>query len=193
MPPNPWISAPSVNRKFQAFATSTMSPMRPISSSQDWLEQSSLLLKAHPSTTRISSKYSIGTPITSPKSKKLNSEPRNTGPPGSGPTPSQSTQPRATFTLKTFDPVSGVCLKYQTDKAAEVGRLVAYLGSLGRSMCGLPDKVEDVTMIDTAAGGEENADTTPASVAATESKGSSGQSGQQQGGGGGKKKKKGKK
>ena len=52
------------------------------------------------------------------------------------PTPSQ--QPRANLTLKTYDPVSGVCLKYETDKAAEVGRLVAGLGQLGKGMCGLP-------------------------------------------------------
>jgi len=34
-------------------------------------------------------------------------------------------------------------LKYQTDKAAEVGRLVASLGRLGRNMSGLPEQVED--------------------------------------------------
>jgi hypothetical protein len=45
--------------------------------------------------------------------------------------------------LKTFDPKSGVCLKYQTDKAAEVGRLVASLGRLGRNMSGLPEQVEE--------------------------------------------------
>lgn len=42
--------------------------------------------------------------------------------------------------LKTYDPVSGVCLKYRTDKAAEVGRLVASLGSCGRVMAALPER-----------------------------------------------------
>lgn len=46
--------------------------------------------------------------------------------------------PRATLILKTFCPHSGVCLKYKTCKAAEVGRLVQMLGSLGRTMSGLP-------------------------------------------------------
>lgn len=55
--------------------------------------------------------------------------------------------------LKTYDPVSGVCLKYRTDKAAEVGRLVAALGSCGRVMAALPEKrVEDEAG---AGGGEE--------------------------------------
>lgn len=59
--------------------------------------------------------------------------------------PSQSHQsqpPKATLTLKTYDPVSGTCLKYQTDKQAEVGRLIAALGSCGRLMAALPPKEE---------------------------------------------------
>lgn len=40
--------------------------------------------------------------------------------------------PKATFTLKCYDPVSGVALKYKTEKAAEVGRLVAAMGRLAR-------------------------------------------------------------
>lgn len=50
--------------------------------------------------------------------------------------------PRATLTLKTYCPESGVCLKYKTDRAAEVGRLVAGLGRLGRHMAALPEKTE---------------------------------------------------
>lgn len=46
--------------------------------------------------------------------------------------------PRANLILKTFCPHSGVCLKYKTSKAAEVGRLVQMLGSLGRNMSGMP-------------------------------------------------------
>ena len=44
--------------------------------------------------------------------------------------------------LKTYDPASGACLKYKTDKAAEVGRLVGALGKCGRVMAELPPKVE---------------------------------------------------
>lgn len=47
--------------------------------------------------------------------------------------------PRASLIIKTFDPLSGVCLKYKTTKAAEVSRLVQLLGSLGRKMAALPD------------------------------------------------------
>ncbi|KAL9100383.1 MAG: hypothetical protein Q9163_004226, partial [Psora crenata] len=45
--------------------------------------------------------------------------------------------PKAKLTLKTYDPVSGTCLKYTTDKAAEVGRLVVALGRCGRAMAGM--------------------------------------------------------
>ena len=38
------------------------------------------------------------------------------------------------MTLKTYDPVSGTVLKYRTDKAAEVGRLIAGLGKCGKVM-----------------------------------------------------------
>ena len=51
----------------------------------------------------------------------------------------QPAVPRAIIVLRTFDPVSGVCLKYSTNKAAEVGRLLSSLGRLARSMCGLSD------------------------------------------------------
>jgi len=51
-------------------------------------------------------------------------------------------QPRAYIELKTYDPESGVALKYKTDKAAEVGRLIASLGRLGRHMAALPEIAE---------------------------------------------------
>ena len=41
---------------------------------------------------------------------------------------------RARLTLKTYDPVSGTVLKYRTDKAAEIGRLIAGLGKCGKVM-----------------------------------------------------------
>lgn len=46
--------------------------------------------------------------------------------------------PRANITLKTFEPGSGICLKYKTDKEREVGRLIASLAKLGRQMATLP-------------------------------------------------------
>ena len=50
--------------------------------------------------------------------------------------------PRAVLELKTYDPESGACLKFKTDKAADVGRLVGGLGRLGRHMAALPPKTE---------------------------------------------------
>ncbi|CAD0105899.1 unnamed protein product [Aureobasidium uvarum] len=69
-----------------------------------------------------------------------------------------ATEPKpivALLELKTYDPVSGTTLKYKTDKAAEVGRLIAAMGTLGREMAALPEKKEDVIMADAGAEGTE--------------------------------------
>jgi hypothetical protein len=94
--------------------------------------------------------------------------------------------------IKTYDPVSGVALKYKTSKAAEVSRLVQMLGGLGRRMAALPQKLQDEPMPDAepeaAAGAGSAQAPVPGAAAAT------GGQGQGSAGGGGKgKKKKGKK
>lgn len=80
-----------------------------------YLHQSSLLIQAYP-TARLSTKYSL-------PPKKATSTPDPT---------TEKRTPAATLTSKTFHPESGICLKYQTDKAAEVGRLVTGLGKLAK-------------------------------------------------------------
>lgn len=113
--------------------------------------------------------------------------------------------PRAVLVLKTYDHESGACLKFKTDRAAEVGRLIAGLGRLGRHMAALPEKAEgrssfrggnengcltrpDVLMED-ARLDSQTADAVPATTAPPEAKPPL----QTGGSGGGKKKKKGKK
>ncbi|KAK2062525.1 hypothetical protein LY76DRAFT_589387 [Colletotrichum caudatum] len=103
--------------------------------------------------------------------------------------------PRGSLVLKTYDPVSGVALKYHTTKAAEVSRLITCLGTLGRTMSTskAPVEVKDEPMADAAnstggaarvpAAGED----TPVGGAANAPTPASA------GGGGGRKKKKGKK
>jgi Signal recognition particle 9 kDa protein (SRP9) len=99
-----------------------------------YLHQSSLLIQAYPTTTRITTKYSL------PRRPNPKSKSRTKPVP---PAPSESATidttskphrerlpPSATLTLKTFEPGSGICLKYKTDKAAEVGRLLTGLGRL---------------------------------------------------------------
>ncbi|KAL9003847.1 MAG: hypothetical protein Q9188_003308 [Gyalolechia gomerana] len=110
------------------------------SDSQQWLHQSSLLLSARPTTTRITTKYRISPPPPARKRKattisQADSEITTPNPP---PAQQQPATSRAHLVLKTYDPVSGACLKYTTDKAAEVGRLVAALGKCGKIMSGLP-------------------------------------------------------
>ncbi|MCJ1337913.1 hypothetical protein MMC09_003197 [Bachmanniomyces sp. S44760] len=105
---------------------------------QQWLQQSTLLLEARPTTTRIVTKYTLAKPI--PRSSKAK-EPTTTTTPVAAPSSSTSAVPnpsRGHLILRTYDPVSGVCLKYRTDKAAEVGRLIAALGRCGRLMAALP-------------------------------------------------------
>ncbi|KAI9678648.1 MAG: hypothetical protein M1817_005705 [Caeruleum heppii] len=112
--------------------------------SAEWLQQSALLIEARPSTTRITSKYTL--PHTSKPAKPA--KPTKTTKPSDSCASAQNTKssdpstsaptPRplsALLTLKTYDPVSGVVLKYRTNKGAEVGRLVGALERLGRGMC----------------------------------------------------------
>ena len=175
---------------------------------QAWLEQSSLLLSARPTTvrpespcstlpfankiqTRITTKYTIKPP---PPPKE---SPTSTTPEPSQPSQlSQPLQPKAFLTLKTYDPVSGACLKYKTDKAAEVGRLVASMGTCGRIMAALPEKLEETDVMEGVDGGVPVPEEKAVKPATKDSKGGQAKGGTAGGGGvgvgGGKNKKKGK-
>ncbi|EEH40443.1 hypothetical protein PAAG_02498 [Paracoccidioides lutzii Pb01] len=160
-----------------------------LSTSQEYLEQSALLLEAYPDTTRITTKY------TYPTSKKSQSTAKLKPPTTATPTPSATLDPTsaptslapATLTLKTFHPTSGICLKYHTNKAAEIGRLIAGLGKLAS---GAPV----IETVETTKADEEMVDA-PAYVpvagdarASTSSGGKGGSAGGASAGGGGKKK-----
>ncbi|CAK7206737.1 hypothetical protein SEUCBS139899_009543 [Sporothrix eucalyptigena] len=169
--------------------------MATFATSQQWLHQSSLLLEARPHTTKITCRYSVKPkPARRVKKSAENADSDETLPDG----PAKSTaalvgqNPRAKLVLKTVDPASGVCLKYETTKAAEVSRLVQLLGQLSRRQAGLvatgtsTEEQEDVAMGDAPT--EE-----PAAAAAPSPVPTPTPAQQQQGGGGGKgKKKKGK-
>ncbi|KEQ88161.1 hypothetical protein M438DRAFT_341819 [Aureobasidium pullulans EXF-150] len=153
-------------------------------SSEEWQKQSALLLQARPYTTRITTKYHI------PSTSSISTKPTTTTTTDASTTTTTESklaqQPIAYLELKTYDPISGTTLKYKTDKAAEVGRLVAAMGSLGREMAALPEIKQDITMTD--------ADETPVvEPAATPATATAQQQQQQQQSTGGKKKKKGKK
>ncbi|KAJ5152311.1 hypothetical protein N7492_010606 [Penicillium capsulatum] len=93
---------------------------------QAFLEQSALLLKAYPETTRISTKYCFPTerPAQRQKrAKKSSTESATT----EATTPSA---PVAALVLRTFNPGTGVCLQYRTNKHQEVNRLMIGLGKL---------------------------------------------------------------
>ncbi|THV65421.1 hypothetical protein D6D28_09115 [Aureobasidium pullulans] len=149
-------------------------------SSEEWQKQSALLLQARPNTTRITTKYHI------PSASSISTKPTTTTTTDASTTtttePKLAQQPIAYLELKTYDPISGTTLKYKTDKAAEVGRLVAAMGSLGREMAALPEIKQDITMTD--------ADETPVVEAAATPATAQQQQPQSTGG---KKKKKGKK
>ena len=106
------------------------------------------------------------------------------------------------MTLKTFHAESGICLKYRTDKAQEVGRLMAGLGRLAKG-----ELIEMPTSTGTNTAGQADGDAMEidsgplvapkaddkvitATPAAQQTQGQQAGGG---GGGGGKKKKKGKK
>ncbi|KPM46191.1 hypothetical protein AK830_g324 [Neonectria ditissima] len=133
--------------------------------SQEWLDQSVALLEARPATTHITTRYSL-----------------KAAPPADDAGDATPKPPRGSLVLKTYDPASGITLKYRTTKAAEVSRLIgASLGRLGRSMAAVPEPAEE-PMLD--APDLEDQKPSPASQPPQQ---------QQPQQGGGKKKKKGKK
>jgi hypothetical protein len=92
------------------------------------------------SQTKITTKYTIPDPEKSRKRKARDDETE-----ASLEAPTESQSSIATLTLKTYDPASGACLTYKTNKGWEVGRLIANLGRLGRHMAALPEVVEGMT------------------------------------------------
>jgi len=82
--------------------------MKQTRSPQEFSEHSIRLLRAYPSSTKVTTTYHASAP-------------------GKG-----------VLTLKTYDPVSGVCIKFRTTKVADVGRLITGLHRLGRQQAGLP-------------------------------------------------------
>ncbi|KAI2789830.1 hypothetical protein POX_d05328 [Penicillium oxalicum] len=170
--------------------------------SQAFLEQSAQLLQAYPDTTRITTKYHFPTETPGSRSKRAKSQAKKAAKSSSSTdspeTPSTQTQtqssaPVAALTLKTYNPTAGIVLQYQTNKIAEVSRLMIGLGklasgadleSLGLSV-GPATAGGDVEMVDAPA--EEDV---AASAGASTGKGQ-GQGQQQQQSQGGKGKKKG--
>ncbi|ETN44801.1 uncharacterized protein HMPREF1541_09676 [Cyphellophora europaea CBS 101466] len=160
-----------------------------------FLSSASLLLSAYPSA-RITTKYSLPRAPKNASSKptKQSSEAASTNVDGEQ-APHQKKEPSATLTCKVYHAPSGICLKYKTDKAQEVGRLITSLGKLGRgeaievSSAAAGAEMEgekmDVDSGPSVAVKEEDAVVTGKPVAQQAAGGSVG-------GGGGKKKKKGK-
>ncbi|KAH8588180.1 signal recognition particle 9 kDa protein-domain-containing protein [Bisporella sp. PMI_857] len=102
-----------------------------LTTAQSWLDQSTLLIKARPTSTRITTKYTL---LHAPKDGKPAEESKE------GEARGKPEPPRATLELKTYDPRSGTTLKYRTAKAQEVSRLVQILGRLGGRMAGAEEK-----------------------------------------------------
>lgn len=167
-----------------------------------FLHQTSLLLEAYPST-RITTKYSLPRQNKPSESRQIqpSRQPQHDSPMPDAPPPktnsnSQTTAtaameltreklpPAATLTVKAYHPASGICLKYKTDKAQEVGRLIGGLGRLAKG-----DIIEEPSTAQLAPGIVEDVEEQPPPPPPppqTQGKQPGG------GGGGGKKKKKGK-
>lgn len=163
-----------------------------------YLHRSSQLIQAYPSS-RITTKYSLPRkPSSKADAKATDKKDATTAAESTGPTPAQpKREPAAVLTLKTYHPDSGICLKYKTDKAAEVGRLLTGLGRLAKGeLIELPTAAVTATAVNdadkmdidggvVASEGESKVAVAPPAATQTASGG---------GGGGGKgKKKKGKK
>ncbi|KAJ5874264.1 uncharacterized protein N7529_002694 [Penicillium soppii] len=123
--------------------------------SQAFLEQSASLLQAYPEATRIVTKYNF--PTTRPGNAKRIQ--KSQAKKSADATPAA---PIATLTLKTFNPGTGICLQYRTNKAQEVSRLITSLGKLaagadaaGLGLSGGVPAGGDVEMVDAPAPAEE--------------------------------------
>lgn len=115
------------NRNDNLPGSSTMTYLDDLHS---YLHQSSLLIQAYPSA-RITTKYSLPRkPNTKARSKPKDRPAPTTDSAAAASQPKR--EPSANLTLKTYHPESGICLKYRTDKAAEVGRLLTGLGRLAK-------------------------------------------------------------
>ncbi|KAF2723660.1 hypothetical protein K431DRAFT_219470 [Polychaeton citri CBS 116435] len=114
-----------------------------LETSEEWQKQTSLLLEARPTSARITTKYNIPN-LDAPKYQKPNKRKRDAAniETADGEKEAAPRVPKATLVLKTFCPESGVVLQYRTDRAQEVGRLIASLGRMGRRMAALPDAPE---------------------------------------------------
>ncbi|KAJ5802913.1 Signal recognition particle SRP9 subunit [Penicillium pulvis] len=128
---------------------------------QAFLEQSALLLEAYPETTRITTKYSFPTERRAQQHKREKSlaKKQASSTTETAPTESTPTAPIASLTLKTYNPATGVCLKYRTNKLQEVSRLMTGLGKLAGgadvASLGLSGPGADVEMVDAPAAEEE--------------------------------------
>ncbi|KAK9458760.1 signal recognition particle 9 kDa protein-domain-containing protein [Lipomyces oligophaga] len=78
-----------------------------------FIHQSTLLLQARPTTTKISYSYNV------------NKETKH-----------------GKLTLKAFDPVSGACIRFQTRKVNELNRILRALAGLAQLQAGLQSGVE---------------------------------------------------
>ncbi|KAI1426743.1 signal recognition particle 9 kDa protein-domain-containing protein [Xylaria sp. FL1777] len=131
--------------------------------SQEWLRQSALLLEARPSTTRITTNYHLtdktGSSKRRQKRRQQQREQSSAAAAAASTTTATATAaaaaPRASLTIKTYDPHSGACLKYRTTKAAEVSRLILSLGQLGRKMAALPAAAAAADIVMADVGGAE--------------------------------------
>ncbi|KAL2829997.1 signal recognition particle 9 kDa protein-domain-containing protein [Aspergillus cavernicola] len=157
--------------------------------SATYLKQSSLLLQAYPDTTRITTKYTFPSKPPSSSTTK-SSTPQQPQPPSTTTAP-----PIATLTLKTYTPEAGICLKYRTNKAAEVGRLFTALGLLagGTDITSLDSGVasavvegadEEGTGTGIGAGAPSAAATAGVSAGGTQGAGGKGKGGKKKGKGG---------
>lgn len=123
-----------------------------LSNLNDYLRESALLLRAYPENARITTKYSVRADKSRRKSKLSREDghrPKSTVEAiGSGQKQQLSS---STLIFKTFEPTAGICLKYKTNKAAEVGRLMIGVGRLAHeSISTEPSKFSLVPAYDQA-------------------------------------------
>ncbi|KAJ5107082.1 hypothetical protein N7456_003757 [Penicillium angulare] len=137
-------------------------------------------------TQRITTKYSFPTERPAQQLKRKKSQAKKEEKQSNSTEQPEPTAPVASLVLKTYHAPTGICLKYQTNKLQEVGRLMTGLGKLagGADVASLglsgPGVAGDVEMAD----GEDTAGVVAqgAGAAATPAGGKTGGKGKKKGG-----------
>lgn len=117
------------------------------------------LAQAYPDSARLALRYHVRS---SSEQQRAHKRRRRAGPSAAGPAPEQSSEgapperePVAFVVLRMYEPHSGVCIQYRTDKLAEIGRVSSVQGSIAAILSGNAEALPAMMNLDAPATAKE--------------------------------------